>query len=287
MPDTEKKYRFLMIQAFDLPVGSKYLHRQTEGPKESRLMNHETLTHLLADVEWDLHRGPLATYGDWPVESREEFGLVAAGRLPIVREACESGKYDALVLLGGGEPGFNESREIARPFGMPVVSCAYAQMHYASMLGNKFSVIDLTEIHNMYYYDLVVRHRFDARCASIRNLESPFPRPPQIEGLIPRQEKEKIQRGERSEVLEAAVTAAVAAIEEDGAEVLTFGCSGLFFLRPFLQQRLKDIGWDVPVLEGYACAITLAKSLVDLNVCASALMFPPDRPRKWRKKKVF
>lgn len=189
-------------------------------------MNHETLTHLLADAEWNLHRGPLATYGDWPVESREEFGLVAAGRLPIVREACESGKYDALVLLGGGEPGFNESREIARPLGMPAVSCAYAQMHYASMLGNKFSVIDLTEIHNMFYYDLVVRHRFDARCASIRNLESPFPCPPHNdgEGLIPRQEKEKIQRGKRSEALEAAV----AAIEEDGAEVLTLGCSGLF-----------------------------------------------------------
>ena len=211
MSEAKKKYRFLMIQAFDLPVGSKYLHRQTEGPKESRLMNHETLTHLLADVEWDLHRGPLTTYGDWPVESREEFGLVAAGRLPIVREACESGKYDALVLLGGGEPGFNESREIARPFGMPVVSCAYAQMHYASMLGNKFSVIDLTEIHNMYYSELIVRHRMDRRCASIRNLESPFPRPPHTEGLIPRKEKEKILRGEPCEILESAVTAAVAA----------------------------------------------------------------------------
>jgi hypothetical protein len=32
--------------------------------------------------------------------------------------------------------GPKESREIARPFGIPVVSCAFAQMHYASMLGN-------------------------------------------------------------------------------------------------------------------------------------------------------
>ena len=97
----------------------------------------------------------------------------------------------------------------------------------------------------------------------------------------------KILRGEKSQTLEDAAEAAVAAIEEDGAEVITFGCSGLFFLRPFLQQRLKDMGWDVPVLEGYQCAITLAKSLVDLKVCASSLTFPPDRPKKWRKKKVF
>lgn len=233
MTNTTKKYRFLLIQAFDLPAGSKYMHRATDGPKESRLMNHETLVDILADVDWELHRGPLTTYGDWPVESREEFGLVAAGRLPIVREACESGKFNGIVLLGGGEPGFQESREIARPFGIPVVSCAFAQMHYASTLGNKFSVIDLTEIHNMYYYDLVVRHRFDRRCASIRNLESPFPRPPHTEGLIPRKEKEKILRGERCEILESAVTAAVEAIEEDGAEVITFGCSGLFFCGRF------------------------------------------------------
>jgi len=77
------------------------------------------------------------------------------------------------------------------------------------------------------------------------------------------------------------------AIEEDGAEVLTFGCSGLFFLRPFLQQRLREIGWDAPVLDGYSCAITLAKSLVDPGVCASSLMLPPDRPRKRRKEKSF
>jgi hypothetical protein len=28
-------------------------------------------------------------------------------------------------------------------------------MHIASMLGNRFSVIDLSELHNMYYYNLV------------------------------------------------------------------------------------------------------------------------------------
>ena len=58
-------------------------------------------------------------------------------------------------------------------------------------------------------------------------------------------------------------------------------------MRPFLAQRLQALGWDVPVLEGYQCAITLAKSMVDLKVCASGLTYPPDRPKKWRRKKVF
>jgi Asp/Glu/hydantoin racemase len=287
MPDPAKKFRFLLIQAFHLPKTSKYLQRPVEGPKETRLMNYDNIKPLLEDVEWDVHPGPLAPYGDWPVETREEFCLVAAGRLPIVREACESGKYNAIVLLGGGEPGFLESREIARRYGIPVTSCAFSQMHVASMLGNKFSVIDLAENHNMYYYNLVVQHRFTGRCASIRNVNFPLPRPPYTGEPTPRAESQKALRGERSDMLEAAVSEAVAAIEEDGAEVITFGCSATFWIQPFLQQRLNDMGWEIPVLEGYSCAITLAKAMVSLGVDASGLTFPGDRPKKWRRKKVF
>ncbi len=250
-------------------------------------MNCDNVKHLLEDVEWDLHPGPLATYGDWPVENREEFCLVAAGRLPIVKEACESGKYNAIILLGGGEPGFLESREIGRRYRIPVTSCAFSQMHVASMLGNKFSVIDLAENHNMYYYNLVVQHRFNERCASIRNINFPLPRPPYVDEFPLHVEKAKALKGERSEAVEVAVREAVAAIEEDGAEVITFGCSGTFWIKPFLEKRLNEMGWEIPVLEGYSCAITLAKAMVGLGVDVSGLTFPSDRPKKWRRRKTF
>jgi len=282
---THKKYRFLLIPAFKLPPDSRFGSTRNGLPKEQRLMNYAAVRHLLDDVEWDLHEGALTTYGDWAVENREEFCLAAAGRLPIVREACESGKYNALVLLGGGEPGYMESREIARRFGVAVTSCASSQMHVACMLGNRFSVIDLAESHNMYYADLVVRHRFADRCASIRNINYPHSRPGAPEKSPLHAEKEMALRGEASPVVERAVNEAVAAIEEDGADVITFGCSGIFWLQPFVEERLKGIGWEVPVLEGYSCAIALAKLLVDLEVDASGLMFPSDRPRKWRRKK--
>ena len=281
------RYRFLLIQAFHLPKESQYLHRAVEGSKESMLMNYDTVKPLLDDVDWELHRGPLATYGDWPVETREEFALVAAGRLPIVREACASGKYNGIVLLGGGEPGFSASREIARPYGVAVTACAFSQMHVASMLGNRFSVVDLAENHNMYYYDLVVQHRFDHRCASIRNINYPLPRPPDMAQSAVHLAKNRAQRGETSEVVEAALREAVAAIEEDGADEITFGCSALYWLQPVLQKRLSDIGWEVPVLEGYSCAITLCKAMVDLGVSASGLVYPSAHPKKWRRKKLF
>lgn len=290
LTDAKKKYRFLFIQPFELPRGSRFAdpyHSDALSKDERMRMNHLDIRHLLEDVEWDFHGGPVAPYGDWAVETREEFCHVAAARLPIVREACESGRYNAIVLLGGGEPGFMESREIARKYGIAVSSCAFSQMHIASMLGNKFSVIDFAESHNMYYHDLVVRHRFSDRCASIRSVNYYHARPGHADESTMADEREKALRGEPSEAVERAVVEALAAIEEDGAEVITFGCSDAFWLQSFVQKRLGEMGWEAPVLEGYSCAIVLAKLYVDLGVDASGLMFPSDRPQRWRRKKVF
>ncbi len=290
MVEQKKKYRFLFIQPFQLPKGGKFADKYHTPalPKEKLLrMDYINIRHLLEDVDWDFHGGPIAPYGDWAVETREEFCHVAAARLPIVREACESGKYNAIILLGGGEPGFMESREIARKFGIPVTSCAFSQMHIASTLGNKFSIIDFTEVHNMFYYDLVVRHRFTERCASIRNINFYHGRPGHEDENTIDQERDKALRGEPSEAVERAVKEAVAAIEEDGAEVITFGCSDVFWLQTFLQKRLSEMGWEIPVLEGYSSAIVLAKLFVNLGIDASGLKFPSDRPKQWRRKKVF
>ncbi|MFC1908639.1 aspartate/glutamate racemase family protein [Chloroflexota bacterium] len=291
MTEEIMKYRFFLIPAFRLPSSSKFLpigmSTSTGLPKEQRLMNYANIKHLLEDVDWDMHEGSLAPYGDWPVENREEFLLAAAARLPVVREACESGKYNAIILPGGGDPGFLESREIARKYNIPVTSCAFSQMHIASMLGNKFSIIDLAESHNMYYYNLVVQYGFTQRCASIKSINFPLPRPPYTNEPSLLEEREKALRGEKSEAVDKAVKACVEAIEEDGAEVITFGCSATFWLQPFLQKQLGEMGWEVPVLEGYSCAIVLAKAMVDLGVDASGLTFPADRPKQWRKKKIF
>lgn len=280
MAVNEKKYRFLLIQPFQIPGKSKYYPSREGLPKEKRLMNYDNVKHLLADVEWDLDEGPVAPYGDWAVENREEFCLVAGGRVTIVRKACESGKYDAIVLLGGGEPAFLESVEIGRKFGVAVTSNASSQMHVACLLGNKFSVIDFAESHNMYYRNLVIQHRFADRCASIRNIGYYHPRPGYEGEPYLGEEKAKALRGEPSEAIDRAVEEAQAALEEDGAEVITFGCSGMFWLQPFVKKRMHEIGWDVPVLEGYSCAIELAKLKVNLDVTASGITFPDDRPRK-------
>jgi Asp/Glu/hydantoin racemase len=283
----QPRKRLLLVQPFTLAETSRHYLRPPDGSKEAQLMNYPDVAPVLADVDWDLHPGPIAPIGDSYVETREEFAIVGVARLPIVREACESGCYDAIVLLGGGDPGFTEAREIGQRHNIAVTACAHAQMHIATMLGNKFSVIDISEAHSMHYYNLVVQYRFTGQCASIRDIDCPLPRPSNPGARNIQAEKAAAARGERSEMLERALTEAVAAIEEDGAETIILGCSAAFWMQPFLQQRLREIGWGVPVLEGYRAAIEMAKLLANLDLSVSGLAFPRDNPRKWRRRKVF
>jgi Asp/Glu/hydantoin racemase len=279
------RYRFLLISAFSLPEGANYRMRAFRGKKMDMLLNGERLAPMLEGVEWEVHPGALATHGPFPVEMREEFAITGVNRLPLVREACESGKWNAIILLGGGDPGYAEAREIGHRYRVAVTACAHAQMYAACMLGTRFSILDISENHNLRMADLVVQYRMTDRCASIRNLEFPLPRPAHAGRVSVQDESERHASGEPSAMLEAAVTDSVSAIEEDGAESIIHACSAAYWLQAPLSQRLAELGWDVPVLEGYSAAVAQAKMLVDLGVDASGLAFPADPPKRVRRRK--
>lgn len=278
------RYRFLLMPPYRLPTDTKWGYQTnnlaTDRPKEERLKNYELVASYLEDVDWDLHPGAVPLYGDWPVETREEFAYAAASRLKGVREACETGKYNAIVLLGGGEPGYLESREICRNYGIVCTANGHSQMLIATMLGARFSVIDIAGVHNVYYRDLIYTHRLQDRCASIRNIGLRLPRPGMANEPQMNIELEKAMNGEPSIAVDNAVDQAEAAVRDDGAEVITLGCSGIFWLQPFIKKGLEERGWDVPVLEGYSASIEHAKMLVNLGLTASGITFMPDHPKR-------
>ena len=285
LPEAEtSKYRFLLIPPFRLPGDTKWgyqtLHLDGELPKLERLMNADMVLPYLDGIDWDLHPGAEATYGDWPVETREEFTYAADARLKNIRIACESGKYNGIVLLGGGEPGFLEAREMCRNYGIVCTANAHSQMYLATTLGNKFSVIDIAGVHNVYYRDLIYQHQLQDRCASIRNIGMRLPRPGAEDGPQLREERRKALAGEPSLAVDNAVEQAEQAILEDGAEVITLGCSGVFWLKPFIEKGLAERGWEVPVLEGYTSSVMLAKLMIDLGVNASGITYMTDHPKR-------
>ena len=278
------KYKFILIPPFHLPDEDQFTVPGYSVPKdkskEERLLNNDFVLQHLDDVDWELHPGAKPPYGNWSVETREEFAHAATARMGCVREACESGKYNAAILLGGGEPGFLESREIGREYGVVVTANAFSQMYLATMLGDSFSIIDIEGVHNVYYRDLVRTHQLQDRCRSIRTIGYSLPRPGDTDPDTLTKQCEAVARGDQNIVVERAVEQAEAAIIEDGAEVITLGCSMTFFLKPHIEKGLNELGWDVPVLEGYTSSIELAKLMVNLGVNASGITYMGARPKR-------
>ena len=282
------KYKFILIPPFHLPDEDQFTvpgySIPKDKPKEERLLNNDFVLKHLEDVDWELHPGAKPPYGNWSVETREEFAHAATARMGCVREACETGKYNAAILLGGGEPGFLESREIGREFGVVVTANAFSQMYLATMLGDSFSIIDIEGVHNVFYRDLIRTHQLQHRCRSIRSIGYSLPRPGDTDPDTLTVQCEAVSKGDQNIVVERAVDQAEAAIVEDGAEVITLGCSMTFFLQPHIEKGLRDRGWDVPVLEGYTASIELAKLMVNLGVNASGITYMGARPARTRRK---
>jgi Asp/Glu/hydantoin racemase len=232
--------RYRLIEAFADP------DERDDVPKEERLLDYHNnaLGSVLAGVDWDYDPGPAPPVPGVPaVTNGEQLAVIGARRLPIVRRACESGKYNGIVLLGGAEPGAMEAREIAGDHGIPVTSCATAQFHVATMLGDKFSVIDVGGSHTMSYRRIIAERLMAQRCASIRTVPYPSPGFEAVHRL--EKEKQTALDGGPSEAVRLAVDSAVQAVESDGAEVIVFGWLTAVLaaaVRPRRSARARMVG---------------------------------------------
>jgi allantoin racemase len=215
---------------------------------------------FLKGIEWDLDPG---IPGPAP-DTREELAQVIPGVLKVVRAACESGRYDALILLGGLEPGLYAAKEIATRHGIPVVGGTSSEIAFAYLLGNRYAVIDTLEWMAITIRQSIVAYGMNEKCASVRSIEW-------LPGDL---------KGDPPAAAHAFLTQCVAAIEKDGADVLLIGCNELLWIHPWAKKRLSELGYEVPLLHPYACAIEMARSLVSMKLSQSGFAFPSHRPKK-------
>ena len=181
----------------------------------------------------------------WGPRSAEGFYdsyLTAAAVLDRLSTAPE--QFDALVMAGFGEHGREGAREL---LDVPVVDITEAAAMHAMLLGHRYGVVTTLGRAVAQIHDSLLTAGLADRCAAIEATELP--------------------------VLEVrtSIDATVAAFAEAGrvaiargAEVLVLGCAGF----TGLQKRLS-VELGVPVVDGVASAVTLAESLVRLDLRTS------------------
>lgn len=237
----------------------RLIYLKTSGVKLDADYSREMLRLMEADgllegIEYDFDPGP-----DVPVvQGREAMRRYEAGILERVRKWVQSGKYDAIVIQSVLDPALFAAREISP---IPVLGCAESAVHLASMLGNRFSFLCTVPVEMKMLPQHVAVYGLSKKLASMRCISLPVP--------------EVKMRRNPGALLDAMEDAALKAIQQDGAEVLILGCTGLSWMAPDLRQRLALRGLAAPVIQPVWAAVAFARMLVMLGMRHSPLAYPP------------
>jgi len=162
-------------------------------------------------------------------------------------KALEEEGFDAIVnacVLGPGSP------QAAQVVDIPVLDPGEVAMHVASMLGHKFSLLVPGKSAVRGFQDNIKKYCMEEKLASIL-----------LTDVSPASYAAK-----EKETMQVIFDLSRKAIEEDDAAVIVLGCGMLTGKGKELQQRLKDDGHDVTVIQPVPLSIEFAKVLVTLQL---------------------
>lgn len=180
----------------------------------------------------------------------EAFAVV--GVLDEAGKAAEEG-YDGVLISCFGDPGLKPARELAN---IPVVGTAESAMLFGAALAQRFSVITIPQSLVCVAEDIAKLSGVYDKLASVRHLGSQ---------AFEMRKEQKVQR---------TYDEAIRAIEEDGAQALVIGCTGLLDVPAPLQQLLREKkGYDVPVIDPVGAPVKFLESLIALGLSQSKLTY--------------
>ncbi len=200
-----------------------------------------------------LDRGPAS------LESDYEDALAVPDILAKVR-AAEAEGMDAVIIDCMADPGLSPARELAS---IPIVGPAQTAMHLAAILAHRFSVITVLERDIPLICRLALLYGLESNLASVRPVD------------IPVLELDR----DRERLMGVLVEQSARAIQEDGAHIIVFGCTGMRGVAKQVEQALAERGFAVPVIDPSLAALKLAEGLVDMSLSHSKRTYPPPPPK--------
>lgn len=196
-----------------------------------------------------LGEGPLS------IESSVDEALIGRALLVEARRAEREG-YDAIVIDAASDPLLRAVREFVD---IPVTTALESALLYAFTLGDKISVVASMENAARLIKDRLRVYEFQGRVASIR-----FASVPVLDVHHPGRTAKAILKEARL------------AVDEDGADVIVLGNTGMSTEAGVLQEHL-----EVPVVDPAVAGLMMATSLVHMGLSHSRRCYlPPPDPEK-------
>jgi Asp/Glu/hydantoin racemase len=170
------------------------------------------------------------------IETRFEALLGAHATAQLAAEHHR--EHDAVVIAAFGDPGLAALRE-ALP--CPVTALTEAAFATAMQLGERVSIVAISQRIRAWYRETVQHYGWSGRLASIRALDEPLADIGTVQG----------DQGDRL------VALAERCVADDGADVIVLAGAPLAGLARQVRDRLP-----VPVVDGVSCAVRQAELLV-------------------------
>lgn len=189
--------------------------------------------------------------GPESIESTYEEYLGIPNTIDMIVQAEKDG-FDGVILGCYADPGLDGAREMVS---IPVVGPGVTSMHYAAMLGHHFSVITIMDTVVPTIEEMALKAGCERKLASVRTVDIPV-----------------LELNERPELLkERAMEEARAAIKEDRADCIAFGCMTMAF-SGMAKEMSEALG--VPVISPPIAALKFLEGLIASGLSHSKKAFP-------------
>ena len=216
-------------------------HQQKQFLEEQRKFRERLVSRDFTIEITSIKKGPET------IEQALDEVLAGEAILSEVLRAEAEGA-DAVIVDCALDPILSASRQAVH---IPVIGAGQAAYCLALALGDRFSIVGPLKCLVPEYRRRIHEYGLSDRLASIRSIDTP------ILDLL------------SDQAIQAFVREGRLAVEQDQAEVLVLGCTGMSPAVPRLQQML-----EVPVVDPAGAAIALAETLIRLNLSHSGACFP-------------
>ena len=168
---------------------------------------------------------------------------------------AENEGSDAVVIDCMGDPGLKGARECVS---IPVIGPCETAMHYASMLGHKFTVLTVLDRTKPLIENLSKIYGVSSKCT------------PAVSVDIPVLELENDLNYTLTKMTEKSIET----IKNHNTDVIIFVCTGMLGCAEALYNNLKTNGFDVPVIDPIPLAVNTAYVCAKLKLAQSKKCYP-------------
>lgn len=215
----------------------------------------------------------------YPVEvpqlerDEEFFATRSLGILRRLREICNTSKYDGILCNSSIDPGVFAGQLVGNYYKIPVVFAMQAAVHIASFIGERFSIIDLTDAMAQIDRRKVESYGLGHRLVSVRAIG------------VNDTETEKLSHDFRvganvagyQKIIDAVVAQGINAVEKERADTLLLACP---VMQPFeneVRKGLDDAGYgEIQLIAEVSAGLEMVKAMVNMKILPAPRAFPSD-----------